>query len=299
MLAGLWMVAVLGQAAAGASAVPSVDADAAWPPPLTPVEQARLDTADDTRPPDEPAWYGLLGHVARWPDPATLNPLPDPTAVPDPTPWAELLKNPAAHRGELRLIEGRFAGRSRRTSVLRAGPWGEALTEWGVVVRDPASAAGDPGSAWASLPPVIVYLVDPEGTLSTPRAGARVRVWARFYKLWRDADAAGTATTYPVWVGRSPEVVAPPPAVRAAGWIVPAVVGLAAVLAAVLLLRRRLLPPRVTRTRRPRMARDPEPWSPADPPLPADPAEALGALHRSSRPPEAPASGDPPPRSGV
>lgn len=246
---------------------------AAHIPPLTEAQRVQLETADDTRPPDEPAWYGLLSNVASWEAPPPGAKVAGGGTPPD---YAALMQSPGALRGDVFVVEGRFAGRQRRQVVLREGPWGRALTEWGVVV-DPAAGGGEERV-------VVVYLVDPDGRQATPRRNQRVRVAARFYKLWPDADGTGRAVTYPVFVGRSAALIEPE------GWaagrmfrdlIVAAIIVLMAGLFGIRWWARRQ---RVAR-RRPRLSDRRRPVDrPGDsenddaPPLPDDPAEALAEL---------------------
>ncbi|MEM1108030.1 MAG: hypothetical protein AAGH99_04985 [Planctomycetota bacterium] len=166
-------------------------------PDLTEAQRIQLATAEDGYLPDEPAWTGLLINVASWPPDEVGDVFVPGAAVPD---YGKLLAEPGAYRGDLFVVEGRFAGRSRELRTQRPGPWGEYLTEWGVVVS--AEAAGTADEVVA-----VLYLVDPEGRLETPREGQAVRGLTRFYKLWTDTDAEGNERTYPVFVGRSAGVV--------------------------------------------------------------------------------------------
>lgn len=154
-------------------------------PPLTDAQRAQLATAADRSAVlDEGALYSLVAHVMEWPADDEAG-----AVVPD---YQALLTAPDKHRGDLFLIEGRFA-RSRRFGLARPGPWGEALTEWVLLVReDPQEVA-------------VVYFVDPEGKMDAdpPRVGRPIRAAARFYKLWGDRDAEGNPATYLTFVGRS------------------------------------------------------------------------------------------------
>jgi hypothetical protein len=172
-------------------------------PALTDEQRTQLATADDHRPPDEPALYPLLVNVASW-DAAAVREMAASGEIPGlapgslPPDYEKLLDEPDAFRGELFLVEGRYAGRQRRQRLLRGGPWGPAVTEWGVVV-DAQRGGGAERVA-------VVYLVDPTPSGDAPREGAFVRVVGRFYKVWEDRDAAGGVTRYPVFVGVSPAV---------------------------------------------------------------------------------------------
>ena len=254
-------------------------------PPLSETQRIQLETADDTRPPDEPAWYGLLEHVAAW-DPERLAALlaPDSERCPLPPPLELLHQNPTDHRGQVFLIEGRFAGRQRRQPVLRAGPWGRALTEWGVVV-DPPTRSGAQRVA-------IVYLTDPDGRQAVPRRNQRVRLLGRFYKLWADTDGHGNPQTYPVFVGQSAVLLEPNATdrTRMLGQLVFAAV--AVLVAGLVVLRwwaRRRAPRRLRPSERLRAGRRTQPPDPAvATDLPDDPAEALAALNETPADPSDP-----------
>ena len=210
-------------------------------------QRVQLGTAVDGGLPDEPALYALLANVAGW-DTGRGGPTDDIRRLSG-AGYAAALADPAAMRGELVVVEGKYAGRQRRMKLLRPNPaavsraipgtipgtipgaipgagagvgWGEALTEWGVVVEaSPSEAGGSTEVSGANSGAVsgatsggvaasgggavvMVYFVDPEGVITPPRGGegARVRVVGRFYKLWTDRDASGRATMYPVVVAK-------------------------------------------------------------------------------------------------
>lgn len=247
-------------------------------PDLTAAQQTQLATADDTRAPDEPAWTGLLVSVATWdPAEAARGFVPGAT-MPD---YGKLLAEPGAYRGELFVVEGRYAGRQREMRTRRAGPWGESLVEWGVLPKH----AG-PGERQDVV--AMVYLVDPAGEITPPREGQTVRLAARFYKTWTDVDADGVPRTYPVFVGRSASVVG-----EASGGgrghvaIVGGVIVLSGLLFLVMLARKRRGGPAGGAAQRERVlerlrqdADDAEFETSADD-LPDDPAAALEQLERS------------------
>ena len=174
---------------------------AAGLPPLTDAQREQLATADESQKPDQPALYALLPNVLEWDRSEAARGYVPGAAVPD---FEALWTDPQTERGELFVIEGTYAGRQRSMQLLRPGPWGEALTEWGVVV---GGRHGGGGVASGAEQVVIVYLVDPSGQIEPPPAGAKVRLAARFYSLWSDQDAQGHAQVYPVFVGRSAEVI--------------------------------------------------------------------------------------------
>lgn len=116
-------------------------------------------------------------------------------------------KNPAKARGEVYLLEGWVKQHDRypsqadglgRDELLRAGDpaWGEQVTRWTVVTQ-----TGEKAST------VIVILNDPRGQIADPGDGKKVRVAARFYKLWTIKDVDGKPTTYPVFIGGATEKV--------------------------------------------------------------------------------------------
>ncbi|MEM1446940.1 MAG: hypothetical protein AAGF84_12855 [Planctomycetota bacterium] len=237
-------------------------------PDLTEAQQVQLDTADDTRPPDEPAWTGLLANVASWnPVEAVRDDVPGST-VPD---YAKLSAEPDAYRGDLFVIKGAYAGRQREVSTVRRGPWGDSLVEWGVGVDSDTVA--------------MVYFVSPEGEMTPPREGQAVRLVARFYKLWVDVDADGVERTYPVFVGRSAAVVGQDTGGRVGATVlVGGIVMLAGVLFLVMMLRARLGGQASRREKvQSRLRDEAESWAEdADhsEPLPDDPAEALERLEQ-------------------
>ena len=157
-------------------------------PPLTEAQRGTLLTAIDDGPRlDGAALYPLLENALGWDSQDESG-----ARVPD---YDALLAQPAEARGDLCLIEGRFAGRARRYGLARSGAWGEALTEWVLLVRD------DPEEV------AVVYFVDPDGTLEAPDTGAQVRVVGRFYKVWADRDQDSNPTRYLTFVARSPNVL--------------------------------------------------------------------------------------------
>ena len=159
-------------------------------PPLTDSQQVRLDSAgDDSVQLEGPALAPLLENVLTW-DPKGVDEAG--ARVPD---YEALLADPVAGRGELFLIEGQFAGRARRYKLKHVGEFGDALTEWVILVRnDPVEVA-------------VVYFVDPDGEIEAPGTGAKVRVVGRFYKVWADTDRDGNPARYLTFVARSATVV--------------------------------------------------------------------------------------------
>ncbi len=146
-------------------------------PPLSPDQRGQVETATDGEVFDEPALYPLLKDALTWEAGDEAGAM-----IPD---YESLLNNAeerARLRGGLFLIEGRFIGvpHSRKQDgtgltvqrLSRPGPWEGKLQQWGVKV----DKANDKGEA------ILVYLLDPP---NEPLAGQRVRLVARFYKVWK------------------------------------------------------------------------------------------------------------------
>ena len=243
-------------------------------PPLTQEQRTQLAAAEESGLPDEPALYPLLENVLTWDAEvaAEMAASGDAAGVTRPD-YAALADRPSEYRGRLFMVEGRFAGRQRRQRLMRNGPWGSAVTEWGVVV-DPKRGGGAERVA-------VVYLVDPTPSGQAPREGAWVRVVGRFYKFWEDRDASGRAVSYPVFVGRSPAV----PEVRPAEtpWRGLIVAGVLVLAGGMVVLRWWVYRP-VRPRRRLRSARQSEAIAEAVDDLPRDPADAMARLEERASP---------------
>jgi len=230
-------------------------------PPLTEAQRELAQQTTDRAGFDEAGLYALLSNVMTWEagDEAGAR-------VPD---YAALYADPAAHRGEVFLLEGDYAGRSRRVGLANPGDYGEQVTEW-VLVTDRARDAV-----------AVVFFVDPDGALREPRLGHGVRAAARFYKVWSDRDAHGTPTDYLLFVAKSPTPARAAGGAAGSGQTSPAVL-LALVLAAALgvfVLRRRIVKPIAPRrVASSRAAADVA--AELESHLPVDPAEALDELRR-------------------
>ena len=230
--------------------------------PLTPAQQTQLGTASDfTGQFDEGALYPLLQNAWQWQPGDEAG-----AVIPD---YAAIYQSPAKHRGQLFLIEGRFAGRSKEIKHLtRPGPWDGQLREWVVVVD---SAKDEVAVAYLTHPPVA------------PAAGAKVRLAARFYKVLSDQDVNGKPTDYLLFVGRDATVVDAGRGFGGSGsGAGPLVVMLAILAAGWYFLRRTLsakrLRPRPSRTQREEFDSEESADEEAEPQLPDDPAEALDVL---------------------
>lgn len=175
-------------------------------PPLTEAQRDVLDAnaSDyDARLEAGPAIYPLLENAADWPADDFSG---DAGAATPPTPdYAFLKDNPRDVRGNVFLIEGVFIEQVRfptterdgRDRLQRSGHarWGSQLTGWGIKVGDSADDV------------VMVYFVDPDGAIEPPGNGARVRVAARFYKVWTVPDRDGRDFDFLAFVGGARETV--------------------------------------------------------------------------------------------
>jgi len=156
--------------------------------PLTDAQRLQLDSARDSiAQTDEGALYPLLENAMLWP----ANQLAG-AKVPD---YAAILANPAEHRGELFLIEGMLRRAQPIGRLALPGPWDESLSEWAIQYGD------DPQKL------LVVNLVAPPGQ---PVEGSRVKLAARFYKLWATTNTKNEPRTYMVFVGRDAQVLATP-----------------------------------------------------------------------------------------
>ena len=216
--------------------------------------------------------------------------------------------------GRLLWVEGRYVGRARRVGVLRPGPWGQTVTEWGVqlntliAIEEPnatqdlsgrdGAGKSDAGAAGKAL--ALIYWVGVGGgsLVEPPRSGGEpFGGVVRFYKWWEDRDASGAAVRVPIFVGARPtepvlglftgksdrhtagDPGRPNGGGSLGGGIVAAVITLAAALVAVRwYVWRSRAKPTATPPRRRGGGHDEETEPAEDLPLSADPAEALGQL---------------------
>lgn len=264
-------------------------------PPLTPPQREQLahGTQDDSPNFDESGLYPLLSNALAWHDGDERW-----AVVPD---YDAMLKSPAQYRGQLMLIEGRFAGvPSGRQSLTvhgltRPGPWDGKLEQWPILVRT------DPDLV------VLAYLVNPP---PLPTTGRQVRLAARFYKVWNHPDQNNEMTNYLTFVGHGTQV---PAASANAAQEQPSMAMLLLVVivilagALVLVIKRwgrltlapRPLPSRVQRSQSDDFEElapgvyDDEPGAP----LPEAPADALGVLSHAHEEQQEGLDGQPPPLS--
>src|SRR5690606_37774103 len=126
-------------------------------PGLTESQTQQLATADDESATiDGPALYPLLENVTQWRHGDESG-----ATVPD---FAAIEADPAAHRGQVFLIEGQVAGPVVPIPTLRPGPWGETIEQWTI----------KHGPDWDDV--VVVYVAQPAEDV-LPRT--RVRMPAR------------------------------------------------------------------------------------------------------------------------
>ncbi len=177
-------------------------------PELSDADRQRLadgTTDKDTQLDQQPGLYVLLQNAQTWQGDDFSG---DAGAKVAPEPDYEFIRsNPDKARGNVYLIEGWLAqadrypnpdaGLGREKLYNQIDPaWGEQVTRWTI-----ATARGDASST------IIVLFNDPRGQMSKPAKDAKVRVAARFYKLWTIKAANGKPFTYAVFVGGAAETV--------------------------------------------------------------------------------------------
>ncbi len=157
-------------------------------PDLTGAQRDRLAEVVDDERLEGPGMHVLIENTRHWePDDEAGARVPD---------YEAILTEPGAWRGELCLIEGRFAGRERQLSLTGAEPGDEdELTEWVVLVSDQPDDV------------VVVYFPDSEDSIKAPAVGAEVRTVGRFYKVWKDRDANGDRASYLTFIAGRPSVI--------------------------------------------------------------------------------------------
>ncbi|XAM00654.1 hypothetical protein OT109_04525 [Phycisphaeraceae bacterium D3-23] len=231
-----------------------------------------------------PALYVLLENAADWDagDFAGERGAATP-ASPD---YEYLAQHPGQVRGDVFLIEGLFVEQVRYPTQARDSRdhltrtrWGDQLTGWGIKVGE-----GDDDV-------VMVYFVDPDGAVVPPENGQRVRVAARFYKVWAVPNREGKALEFLAFVGGGREVVGGGGGSAAGGSIRNKMIIIAVVLVAggyygmrVFLSRKanagRAHSQAMIEQRRRERGHEPdeEDGEDIDPDLPEDPADALAYL---------------------
>ena len=183
----------------------------AWPgvaaPEMSESDRQRL--ADGTTDRDDvldqqDGFYVLLRNAATWKGDDFSGDAG--AAVAPPPDYAFLKDKPEQARGNVYLIEGWLAYADRwptlvnhsSDKLLRAGDpaWGDQTTRWTIVTeKDNAEAT------------IIVLFNDPNAKMTAPEAGSKVRLAARFHKLWMIRDTNGLPFTYATFIGGAAEVV--------------------------------------------------------------------------------------------
>ncbi|MBI1335441.1 MAG: hypothetical protein GC164_00590 [Phycisphaera sp.] len=243
----------------------------ATPPGLEPqqLEQLKSGAVDHARSLDDAGLYPLLQNAAWWQAGDITG-----ATIPD---YNELLEHPADHRGELFLIEGELAGVPDKVGRLsRPGPWDQTLQQWGIRVQaNPDMVA-------------VVLLLDPPSDQARPKVGTRVRLPARFYKVWIGVNQFDQPKPYTLFVGRSLASVqagytGPTPPKVSPSQSVGVVLALVAIMGGAFWMIRRSLKVKPLRSSDHfRHRRDDDDGADTDdgPPLPEDPVEAMKELER-------------------
>jgi hypothetical protein len=245
-------------------------------PPLDEAQRAQLDTADDASGQwDTAALYPLLNNAVLWTQVDPLALLPG-AIIAD---YDAIAARPSQHRGHMFILEGRLAA-SLEQDLSRPGPWGEKITRW-VVQVDPVEDRV-----------VVVYLTHAPDV----PVGRRVRLPARFYKLWPSRTRREEPITYLTFVGHSAGVVGQSAAAAGTpttggGIRTGVIISVVVVFGAFVFMLRRMtrlsLTPRPLpsqlrrRMETPLPTPEPEEEDQAvDPTLPENPADALAELER-------------------
>lgn len=176
-------------------------------PELSPSDRQRL--ADGTTDRDDvldqqDGFYVLLRNASTWQGDDFAGDAG--AAVAPPPDYGYIKDKPDQARGNVYLIEGWLAGSDRwpaddnhgHDKLLRAGDpaWGDQVTRWTIITeKDNADAT------------VIVLFNDPTAKMTAPEVGDKVRIAARFHKLWTIRSSTGKPFTYPVFVGGAAEEI--------------------------------------------------------------------------------------------
>ena len=157
-------------------------------PELTAAQRLQLESAQDWQPQfNRPAIFPLLRNALQWQTPIGRAG----ATIPD---YASIAQDPAAYRGTLFLVEGDLARVVRTGPLAQPGSWEGSLKEWDVVVR-----------RMPQIETAVVFLADPP---ADPKPGSRIEIVARFYKIMRRRDVThGDPTDFPVFVGRTAQIL--------------------------------------------------------------------------------------------
>ncbi len=235
------------------------------------LEQVRTGTSDFSPMIDDAGIYPLLRNALTWTPGDEAG-----ARVPD---YGAIRAAPGEARGELFLIEGALVAEPRRVEGLsRRGAWEATLEQWTV--------------QWGATPEdvAVVYLVSPRVRV---RQGVRVRLPARFSRLWRTTDQlTKKSSDFMVFVGHSGTIeVSSLSPVKRSGGLGGGAAAIPMALVVIMgvgwfLMRRNLAgkPTRLQQRRRERMERSNGELDHGSDnghePLPEDPAAALNELER-------------------
>ena len=267
-------------------------------PELTDDQRARLN--DGTTDRDDildgrDGFYVLLRNASTWQGDDFSG---DAGAAVAPPPDYQFLKDkPEQARGNVYLIEGWLVKADRWPTLdnhdseklqrFSNPAWGGQVTRWTIVTEK-----GNPEAT------VIVLFNDPNAKMTAPEDGSKVRIAARFHKLWTISSATGKPFTYPLFVGGAAEQAASAGVSTSSGGanspltiILGAVLVVAGFFVGMRYLMRRLstqtgggtmLQDRLDEMRRQREAHEPEePEEEEDTEgLPEDPVDALDVLRQ-------------------
>jgi|GEM_PF-1070277 len=130
-------------------------------------------------------------------------------AVAPPPDYAFLKDKPSQARGNVYLLEGWLAGADRwptkdnhdrdKLHTTLDPTLGDQVSRWTIITEK--------GNADATI---IVLFHDPTAKIKSPADESKVRVAARFYKLWTIQSAEGKPFTYPVFVAGAFETLEQP-----------------------------------------------------------------------------------------
>lgn len=153
---------------------------------------------------EQPGFYVLLDNASTWQGDDFAG---DAGAAVAPPPDYDFLKDkPGQARGNTYLIEGWVAGSDRwptkenhdsdKLHTTLDPALGEQVTRWTIITEK-----GNPDAT------VIILFHDPTAKMTAPKPGAKVRIAARFHKLWTINASTGKSFAYPVFVGGASELV--------------------------------------------------------------------------------------------
>lgn len=150
----------------------------------------------------QPGFYVLLRNAAAWQSDDFSGDAG--AAVAPPPDYAFFKDKPEQARGNVYMIEGWLAYNDRWPTLVNHSSdklhntldpsLGDQVTRWTIVTEKDNPAAT-----------VIVLLHDPDGELAAPEPGSKVRIAARFHKLWTISDTNGKPFDYVTFIGGAAE----------------------------------------------------------------------------------------------